>query len=117
MHATLMEAITILHAEPHSAVVDVAHSNLVVTKVIVAVHGVDDQFNYATLQSVKNELCAYYQQPLAMLTATRFLTACTRHTPRSRSSCWSSRRCTGPKSPANWLAAAHAGEGLSLGCA
>ncbi|MEO8451654.1 MAG: hypothetical protein ABI647_17810, partial [Gemmatimonadota bacterium] len=37
-----------------------------VTKVIVAVHGVGDQYSFATLQSVVNQFCAFYQEPAAM---------------------------------------------------
>ena len=35
-------------------------------KVIVAVHGVGDQYSFATLQSVVNQFCGFYQQPAAM---------------------------------------------------
>jgi hypothetical protein len=34
-----------------------------VTKVIVAVHGIGDQYSFATIQSVVNQFCVYYQQP------------------------------------------------------
>jgi hypothetical protein len=37
-----------------------------VKKVIVAVHGVGDQYSFATLQSVINQFCGFYQQPAAM---------------------------------------------------
>jgi hypothetical protein len=37
-----------------------------VKKVIVAVHGVGDQYSFATLQSVVNQFCGFYQQPAAM---------------------------------------------------
>jgi hypothetical protein len=37
-----------------------------VKKVIVAVHGVGDQYSYATLQSVVNQFCSFYGQPSAM---------------------------------------------------
>src|SRR5687767_6223395 len=40
--------------------------NFDVTKVIVAVHGVGDQYTYATLQSVVNQFCTYYSQPAAI---------------------------------------------------
>jgi hypothetical protein len=38
-------------------------ANTSVTKVIVAVHGVGDQYSYATIQSVVNQFCSFYQQP------------------------------------------------------
>lgn len=34
-----------------------------VTKVVVAVHGIGDQFSFATIQSVVNQFCLFYQQP------------------------------------------------------
>lgn len=37
-----------------------------VTKVIVAVHGVGDQHNYATIQSVVNQFCNFYREPTAV---------------------------------------------------
>jgi hypothetical protein len=37
-----------------------------VKKVIVAVHGVGDQYSFATLQSVVNQFCHFYQQPAAL---------------------------------------------------
>ena len=37
-----------------------------VTKVIVAVHGVGDQHTYATIQSVVNQFCSFYQEPAAI---------------------------------------------------
>lgn len=37
-----------------------------VKKVIVAVHGVGDQYSFATLQSVVNQFCGFYRQPAAM---------------------------------------------------
>lgn len=37
-----------------------------VTKVIVAVHGVGDQYSFATLQSVVNQFCGFYRQPAAL---------------------------------------------------
>jgi hypothetical protein len=37
-----------------------------VKKVIVAVHGVGDQYSFATLQSVVNQFCSFYRQPAAM---------------------------------------------------
>lgn len=40
-----------------------APANTSVTKVIVAVHGVGDQYSYATIQSVVNQFCSFYQQP------------------------------------------------------
>lgn len=49
------------HTEPRSAGAD--HK---VTKVIVAVHGVGDQHNFGTLQSVVNQFCAYYHAPAAV---------------------------------------------------
>ncbi len=36
---------------------------LPVKKIIVAVHGVGDQYTFATIQSVVNQFCAYYDQP------------------------------------------------------
>jgi hypothetical protein len=35
-----------------------------VTKLVVAVHGVGDQYSYATLQSVVNQFCRHYKQPV-----------------------------------------------------
>lgn len=40
--------------------------NTPVTKVIVAVHGIGDQQSYATIQSVVNQFCGYYQHPAAV---------------------------------------------------
>jgi hypothetical protein len=40
--------------------------NLNVKKAIVAVHGVGDQYTYATIQSVVNQFCSYYRQPAAI---------------------------------------------------
>jgi hypothetical protein len=37
-----------------------------VTKVIVAVHGVGDQYSFATIQSVVNQFCSFYQEPAAV---------------------------------------------------
>lgn len=37
-----------------------------VTKVIVAVHGVGDQYSFATLQSVVNQFCHFHGQPAAV---------------------------------------------------
>jgi len=37
-----------------------------VTKIIVAVHGVGDQYSYATIQSVVNQFCGFYRQPAAI---------------------------------------------------
>jgi hypothetical protein len=37
-----------------------------VTKVIVAVHGVGDQHTYATIQSVVNQFCSFYEEPAAI---------------------------------------------------
>lgn len=37
-----------------------------VKKVIVAVHGIGDQFNFATIQSVVSRFCVYYKQPAAV---------------------------------------------------
>jgi hypothetical protein len=40
--------------------------NSAVTKVIIAVHGVGDQYSYATIQSVVNQFCSFYRQPAAI---------------------------------------------------
>lgn len=40
--------------------------NPAIEKVIVAVHGIGDQYNYATIQSVVNQFCGYYGQPAAV---------------------------------------------------
>lgn len=40
--------------------------NLRVRKVVVAVHGVGDQYSFATLQSVVNQFCCFYRQPAAI---------------------------------------------------
>lgn len=37
-----------------------------VTKVIVAVHGIGDQYSYATIQAVVNRFCRYYCYPAAV---------------------------------------------------
>jgi hypothetical protein len=37
--------------------------NTRVTKLIVAVHGVGDQYSFATIQSVLNQFCAFFGQP------------------------------------------------------
>jgi hypothetical protein len=34
-----------------------------VTKIIVAVHGVGDQYSFATIQSVVNQFCSFYDEP------------------------------------------------------
>ena len=43
-----------------------APSNTTVQKVIVAVHGIGDQYSYATIQSVVNQFCEFYGQPAAV---------------------------------------------------
>jgi hypothetical protein len=40
--------------------------NPTVTKAIVAVHGVGDQYKYATIQSVVNQFCGFYNEPAAI---------------------------------------------------
>lgn len=40
--------------------------NMAVEKVIVAVHGIGDQYSYATIQSVVNQFCRFYKQPAAV---------------------------------------------------
>src|SRR5215212_787993 len=40
-----------------------AASDSSVTKIIVAVHGVGDQYSFATIQSVVNRFCRFYDQP------------------------------------------------------
>jgi hypothetical protein len=37
-----------------------------VKKVFVAVHGIGDQFSYATIRSVVNQVCTYYDKPAAV---------------------------------------------------
>ena len=37
-----------------------------VRRVVVAVHGVGDQYTYATIQSVVNRFCGFYGQPAAV---------------------------------------------------
>jgi len=37
-----------------------------VKKVVVAVHGIGDQYSFATIQSVVNQFCVYYGQPAAV---------------------------------------------------
>ncbi|HXT49754.1 MAG TPA: hypothetical protein VN811_01855 [Thermoanaerobaculia bacterium] len=37
-----------------------------VTKVVVAVHGVGDQHNFATIQSVVNQFCTFHRKPAAI---------------------------------------------------
>ena len=41
---------------------DVARQDI--TKLVVAVHGVGDQYSYATLQSVVNQFCRHYKRPM-----------------------------------------------------
>ena len=53
-------------AQPHGTSLNTAVPNHHIKKVVVAVHGVGDQYSYATLQSVVNQFCEYYQQPLAV---------------------------------------------------
>jgi hypothetical protein len=40
--------------------------NEAIRKVVVAVHGIGDQFSYATIQSVVNQFCLFYGQPAAV---------------------------------------------------
>src|SRR6478609_2316867 len=40
--------------------------NTTVKKVFVAVHGIGDQYSFATIQSVVNQFCLYYGQPAAV---------------------------------------------------
>src|SRR5436305_4570309 len=44
----------------------VSEPNEDIKKVIVAVHGIGDQFSFATIQSVVNQFCIYYGQPAAV---------------------------------------------------
>jgi len=44
----------------------VSEPNPAVKKVIVAVHGIGDQYSFATIQSVVNQFCIYYGQPAAV---------------------------------------------------
>lgn len=44
-----------------SAVAETAGAT--VKKVVVAVHGIGDQYSYATIQSVLNQFCGYYHHP------------------------------------------------------
>ncbi|HXU31269.1 MAG TPA: hypothetical protein VN851_11875 [Thermoanaerobaculia bacterium] len=44
----------------------VSQPNEAVKKVIVAVHGIGDQYSFATIQSVVNQFCLYYGQPAAV---------------------------------------------------
>ena len=37
-----------------------------VTKIVVAVHGVGDQYSYATIQAVVRQFCGFYQEPAAI---------------------------------------------------
>jgi hypothetical protein len=41
-------------------------ANQTVRKVIVAVHGVGDQYNFATIQAVVNQFCRFHGQPAAV---------------------------------------------------
>ena len=52
--------------EAHGTDLTATPPNHDVEKVIVAVHGVGDQHSFATLQSVVNQFCAYYQEPAAV---------------------------------------------------
>lgn len=59
-------------AGDHASLVDVqvtatvtgpASPDSPVTKIVVAVHGVGDQYSFATIQSVVNQFCSFYSQP------------------------------------------------------
>jgi hypothetical protein len=47
-------------------IVESAGDRASVKKVFVAVHGVGDQYTYATIQSVVNQVCTYYDRPAAV---------------------------------------------------
>lgn len=52
--------------ETHGTDLTATPPNREVKKVVVAVHGIGDQQSFATLQSVVNQFCAYYQEPAAV---------------------------------------------------
>jgi len=52
--------------EVGSSMPDVSKPNETVKKVVVAVHGIGDQYSFATIQSVVNQFCVYYGQPAAV---------------------------------------------------
>src|SRR5215207_7167988 len=55
-----------LAIETAATVTTTGDPEAVVTKVIVAVHGVGEQHSFATIQSVANQLCGFYGQPAAI---------------------------------------------------
>jgi len=52
------------HVEAGGTVVTPDDPHQDVTKLVVAVHGVGDQYSYATLQSVVSQFCLHYKQPM-----------------------------------------------------
>lgn len=52
--------------EVGSSMPAVSEPNEAVKKVVVAVHGIGDQYSFATIQSVVNQFCIYYGQPAAV---------------------------------------------------
>ena len=51
--------------QTHSSIASPANRKSV-DKAIVAVHGIGDQFNYATIQAVVNQFCEYHNEPAAV---------------------------------------------------
>jgi hypothetical protein len=52
------------HVETGGTVVTPDNARQDVTRLVVSVHGVGDQYSYATLQSVVNQFCRHYKQPM-----------------------------------------------------
>ena len=57
------EAAAGVHVEVAATITAPTPPDSRVKKIIVAVHGVGDQYTYATLQAVVNQFCAFYRQP------------------------------------------------------
>jgi len=55
-----------MEVQAGGSVVAPTAANQQVTKVIVAVHGVGDQYSFATIQSVVNQFCHFHDQPAAV---------------------------------------------------
>ncbi|HEV8125584.1 MAG TPA: hypothetical protein VGP80_15145 [Gemmatimonadales bacterium] len=55
-----------MEVQAGGSVVAQTAANQQVTKVVVAVHGVGDQYSFATIQSVVNQFCRFHDQPAAV---------------------------------------------------
>ena len=63
---TITTEVTGDHLTVTTKVIAPTSSATTVTKVIVAVHGVGDQYRYATIQSVVNQFCGFNNHPAAI---------------------------------------------------